>query len=380
MSRKGWFVLAGFKRLFDSRPVHAQLVLTYECNLSCGYCHEFTHGALVTPYDVIERRIDALASLGAIAYDLLGGEPLLHPRIVDIVRRVKATNRGVNFVTLITNAFKLTPELVDGFNDAGLDCMQVSVDTIDPTAVLPKSLRSVLPKLALLAERARFQVKLQTVLTEESWRQYPRFRAMLAPFDFEFSFSLLHDEHGRIAIQGAHFAEILERHELFPGLKFFRRHAQEMLLGDPSRPWKCLGGFKYLYVQPDGTTQYCSQVPGLRVPVEQLTLADLRQANVHKYCEPNCAVGCVRTVSHAMGNPLSTLRTSIEILRDYMRRRPAAASYASGSLDGREHLPARRSQEKGFPARERKLAFEENAGPARSERSDRRDDGGLERP
>jgi len=339
MSRKSRFILTGFKRLFDSRPVHAQLVLTYECNLSCGYCHEFTHGAPVTPYEVIVRRIDALAALGTIAYDLLGGEPLLHSRIVDIVRHVKATNRGVNFVTLITNAFKLTPELVDGFNDAGLDCMQVSVDTVDPNSYLPKSLRSVLPKLSLLAQRARFPVKIQTVLTEESWRQYPQFRKLLAPFDFEFSFSLLHDEHGRIAIQGAHFAEILDQHELFPGLKFYRHHAKEMLLGDPSRPWKCLSGFKYLYVQPDGTTHYCSQVPGLRIPVEQLTLADLRQANVHKYCEPNCAVGCVRTVSHAMGNPLTTLGTSIAILKDYMRRR--SVSVATGVKPGQ----SRRAQE-----------------------------------
>jgi MoaA/NifB/PqqE/SkfB family radical SAM enzyme len=338
MSGKGWFILTGFKRLFDSRPVHAQVVLTYECNLSCAYCNEFTHGAPVTPYEAIVRRIDALAALGAIAYDLLGGEPLMHPRIVDIVRHVKATNRGVNFVTLITNAFKLTPELIDGFNDAGLDCMQVSVDTVDPTVDLPKSLRSVLPKLALLAERAQFQVKIQTVLTEASWRQYPQFRELLAPFDFEFSFSLLHDEHGRIGIQGAHFAQILEQHELFPGLKFFRRHAKEMLLGDPSRPWKCLGGFKYLYVNADGTTQYCSQVPGLRIPVEQLTLSDLRQANVHKYCEPNCAVGCVRTVSHAMGNPLATLGTSIAILRDSMRRRALpAATGANPDSSRRAH-------------------------------------------
>lgn len=330
MSGKTRFALTGFKRLFDSRPVHAQIVLTYECNLACGYCHEFTHGAPVTPYETILRRIDALESLGAIAYDLLGGEPLMHPRIVDIVRRVKATNGGVNFVTLITNAFKLTPELIDGFNDAQLDCMQVSVDRVDPEPDYPKSLRSVLPKLSLLAERARFPVKIQTVLTEATWAQYPQFRELLAPFDFEFSFSLLHDHNGRIGIQGAHFAEILDRHELFPGLKFFRRHAKEMLVGDFSRPWKCLGGFKYLYVNPDGTTQYCSQMPGECLPVEKLTPADLRRANVHKSCEAGCALGCVRTVSHAMGNPLSTLGTSLEILRDFIgRRHDGAASGAA---------------------------------------------------
>ncbi len=324
--RKAAFVLTGFKRLFDSRPVHAQLVVTYECNLACSYCHEYANGSPIVPFDVLARRIDALGTLGAVAFDLLGGEPLLHPDIVRLVARIKATRRGVNFATLITNAFKLTPELVDGFNAAGLDCMQVSVDGIDPEPGLPKSLRSVLPKLAILAERAKFQVKIQTVLTDESWRRYGEFRELLAPFDFEFGFSLLHDGEGRIAIRGQHFAELLRRHELFPGMAFFRRHAAEMLVGDFRRPWKCLGGFKYLYVNPEGRAQYCSQVAGHGRPIESLTFADLRAADVHKPCEAGCALGCVRTVSHAMANPLGSLATSAEILADFMRpRAPAPA-------------------------------------------------------
>lgn len=325
--RKAAFVLTGIKRLFDSRPVHAQLVVTYECNLACRYCHEYTNGAPIVPYEVLARRIDKLGELGAFTIDLLGGEPLLHPDVVRLVARIKGTRRRQNFSTIITNAFKLTPEHVDGFNDAGLDCMQVSVDGIDPEPGLPKSLRSVLPKLAILAERAQFQVKIQTVLTEDSWRRYGEFRELLAPFDFEFGFSLLHDGQGRIAVRGEHFAELLRRHELFPGMAFFRRHAAEMLVGDFRRPWKCLGGFKYLYVNPDGRVQYCSQVVGRGQPIESLTLEDLRAADVHKPCEAGCALSCVRTVSHAMANPLASLATSVEILGDFMRpRAPAPAS------------------------------------------------------
>ena len=320
--RKTRFVLTGVKRLFDSRPVHAQLVVTYECNLACEYCHEFAPGAPLVPLEVLGRRIDALARLGAFTWDLLGGEPLLHPDLVPLVRRIKATRGGVNFVTVITNAFKLTPELVEGLNAAGLDSMQVSVDTVDPKPGLPKSLRSVLPRLRLLAERARFPVKIQTVLTEQSWREYAEFRTLLAPFDFEFGFSLLHDGAGRIAVRGRHFAELLDRHELFPGMAFFRRHAAEMLVGDFHRPWKCLGGFKYLYVGPDGRAQYCSQVAGARRPVEELTLDDLRAADTHKPCEAGCALGCVRTVSHAMARPLAALGPAAEIVGDFMRRRP----------------------------------------------------------
>jgi MoaA/NifB/PqqE/SkfB family radical SAM enzyme len=271
----------------------------------------------------------------------------MHPDIVRLVRRVKQSRRGVNFLTVITNAFKLTPEMIDGFNDAGLDCMQVSVDTVDPKPGLPKSLRSVVPRLRMLAERARFAVKIQTVLTEESWKEYAEFRTLLAPFDFEFGFSLLHDGQGRIGVQGARFAELLERHELFPGMTFFRKHAAEMLVGDFSRPWKCLGGFKYLYVNADGRTQYCSQVAGQARPVEELTLEDLRRADVHKSCEPGCAMGCVRTVSHAMASPVAALGPAGELLGDFMHRRapgtsaPAAAPPLAPRSPSRAVAPAR---------------------------------------
>ncbi len=321
--RQARFIATGAKRTVDHRPLHAQLVVTYECNLSCAYCHEYTHGAPLVPFAVLAQRIEALARLGTLTFDLLGGEPLLHPQIVDVVRCIKRTRGGANVATVITNAFKLTESLVDGFNDAGLDCMQVSVDTIEPTTELPKSLKSVLPRLALLAECARFQVKIQTVLTEESWRRYAEFRELLAPFDFDFGFSLLHDGHGHIAIRGSHFAELLRRHELFPGMAFFRRDAAEMLLGDFSRPWKCLGGYKYLYVNADGRAQYCSQVSGSGKDVRDVTLDDLRAADVHKACEAGCALGCVRTVSHALGSPVASLRTSFEVLADVMRPRTA---------------------------------------------------------
>lgn len=321
--RQALFVLTGAKRLVDSRPVQAQIVVTYDCNLTCRYCHEYATGAPIVPFDAIARRIDKLAALGAFTYDVLGGEPLLHPDIVAIVRHIKRQRRGVTFATLITNGFKLTPEIVDGLNDAGLDSMQVSVDTIDPEPGLPKSLKSVLPKLALLAERARFKVKVQTVLTEESRLRYDEFRTLLAPFPFEFGFSLLHDAEGKIGIRGRHFAELLRQHELFPGMGFFRKHAAEMLVGDFRRPWKCLGGFKYLYVRPDGRTQYCSQVAGEARALEDTTLGDLRRADVHKPCEAGCALSCVRTVSHAMANPLRTLGASLEIVGEFMRPRPA---------------------------------------------------------
>src|SRR4051812_8076105 len=36
------FILTGAKRVVDSRPMYAQVVVTDDCNLTCSYCDEYT--------------------------------------------------------------------------------------------------------------------------------------------------------------------------------------------------------------------------------------------------------------------------------------------------------------------------------------------------
>jgi molybdenum cofactor biosynthesis enzyme MoaA len=177
-----------------------------------------------------------------MVYDLLGGEPLLHPQLAAIIQHIKSKRRGANMVILITNGFLLTERHVMALNDAGLDLMQISVDSIAPTASSHKALKTVLPKLQMLADKARFHVKVQSVLTPQTAKQYDEFRRLLADLPFDFSFSLLHEPGGHVAIQGEEYVQLLTEHNLFAGMQFYRQHAEEMLLGDDSRAWKCLGG------------------------------------------------------------------------------------------------------------------------------------------
>jgi hypothetical protein len=88
-------------------------------------------------------------------------------------------------------------------------------------------------------------------------------------------------------------------------------------------------GYKYLYVNADGRAQFCSQVVGGGKDVGRLTIDDLRAAEVYKACEGGCALGCVRTVSHALGAPLGSLRASLEALVDVLCQRPASRDLPS---------------------------------------------------
>ncbi|MBI5629512.1 MAG: radical SAM protein [Elusimicrobia bacterium] len=307
------FILTGAKRVVDSKAMYAQVVVTDDCNLTCAYCDEYTPGAPVIPLAVLKERIDRLDRLGVQVYDFLGGETLLHPEIAALVAYVKAKRGGSNLATIITNGFLLTEKAIQELNAAGLDFMQVSVDSLEPTALSDKSLKSILPRLKLLAREARFKVEIQTVLNEATLADYARFREALKDFPFTFGFSVMHGKGGQIAIRGEKYLELLRKYGVFEGVNFYGEHLTEMLAGDFSRPWKCLAGFKFLYVNAKGGVQWCAQQRDYMYPLDQLDSNILAQNDRHKPCEAGCSLGCVRMISHTLGEPMKTFGASVRL-------------------------------------------------------------------
>src|SRR5262249_33581304 len=154
-----------------------------------------------------------------------------------------------------------------------------------------KSLKSVLPRLRVLAEEAKFTVEIQTVLNEETYATYDRFRDMTKDLPFPFGFSIMHGKGGQIAIRGEKYLGLLEKYGVFDGVNFYGDQFKELLGGDFSRPWKCLAGFKFLYVNAKGGVQWCAQQRDYMYPLHMMDLAQLRSNNDHKHCEAGCSLG-----------------------------------------------------------------------------------------
>jgi len=103
-----------------------------------------------------------------------------------------------------------------------------------------------------------------------------------------------------------------------------------MLLGDFSRSWKCLGGFKFLYVNANGFVQWCAQQRDYAIPLEQMDLRELRRNDHHKPCERGCRLGCVRLIWHSLGEPVKSLRASIALaVADLTHRNRTASAVRS---------------------------------------------------
>jgi hypothetical protein len=113
------------------------------------------------PLDEMLRRIDQLGRLGTAMIGLSGGEPLTHPDLEAIIRRIRRTGA---IAGLITNGYLLNVDWIERLNRAGLDHIQISIDNLEPDAVSMKSLKTLDKKLEMLAQYAEFHVNINSVV------------------------------------------------------------------------------------------------------------------------------------------------------------------------------------------------------------------------
>src|SRR5437773_10658019 len=165
-------------------PVQAQLIPMRRCNLSCTYCSEYDDFSDPVPVEEMYRRIDKLAELGTTLIVISGGEPLLHPELDDIIRRVRS--QGM-ICGLITNGYLLVPERIERLNHAGLDHLQISIDNVMPDDVSVKSLKVLDKKLQWLRDHAEFHVNINSVIGAGVKNQWDALRVAQRALELGFS-------------------------------------------------------------------------------------------------------------------------------------------------------------------------------------------------
>jgi pyruvate-formate lyase-activating enzyme len=117
-------------RSYDASRAEGNLRLGFRCNQDCGFCWQSR--AWPDPPDALYQTwLDELATLGARRLVISGGEPTLHPALIELVRRASSVH-GMR-VCLETNALRLRQaEYLRALSEAGLGEVFVSLHSHDP--------------------------------------------------------------------------------------------------------------------------------------------------------------------------------------------------------------------------------------------------------
>ena len=123
--------------MFDryQREIHyLRLSVPDLCNLRCRYCMpdgvEKLEREAVLTYEEFLRLAALFARCGIDTVRVTGGEPLVRKNVAQLVAGLKETP-GIRRVTLTTNAVLLAEQL-PALLDAGLDSVNISLDTLRP--------------------------------------------------------------------------------------------------------------------------------------------------------------------------------------------------------------------------------------------------------
>lgn len=144
-------------KLFHIEPQFVQMVVTKNCNLSSSYCNEHENKSQEIDSLILKQRIDILDSFGTKSISLLGGEPLLHSQIIDLVEYSRSI---IGKVSMTTNGYLLNERIIKRLNDADLSDLEVSIDNFHSTEISRKSFSVIKNKLDLLNKYAKFETNI----------------------------------------------------------------------------------------------------------------------------------------------------------------------------------------------------------------------------
>lgn len=123
------------RRAPSTPPRAVRISITDRCDLACVYCRPHRRDGYLpearrVPAESWATLIAGLASRGVRRVRITGGEPLVHPELLEIVAAI-ARVPGIDDIALTTNG-TLLQRLARPLREAGLHRLNVSIDSLDP--------------------------------------------------------------------------------------------------------------------------------------------------------------------------------------------------------------------------------------------------------
>ncbi len=119
---------------FGRQIEYLRISVTDRCNLRCTYCMpeeglDWIPKPEMLSYEEIAEIVAQMSELGLSRVRLTGGEPLIRRDLAELVELIAAVP-GIEDISLSTNAI-LLPRFADDLKRAGVDRVNISLDTLD---------------------------------------------------------------------------------------------------------------------------------------------------------------------------------------------------------------------------------------------------------
>jgi radical SAM protein with 4Fe4S-binding SPASM domain len=161
-------------------PVSVVWSLSYGCNLRCMHCYQNASRPSSDELTLDEQLgiVDQMAQAGVSMIVLSGGEPLINPNLWRLIERIRRYGIAIS---IDSNGVLMSRDVVESLKRAGVDSVELSLDSIDPGAHdrfrgLDGAFEKTLHALDLCAEAGIFT----TIATTSTALNYPDSRKLIS--------------------------------------------------------------------------------------------------------------------------------------------------------------------------------------------------------
>lgn len=314
------------KARFKPIPLWTHLVVTRKCNLNCEYCFARDPKKSDLNEEQLKRIIDHLYSLGCRFISFFGGEPTIKKFFINLV---KYTNQKGIITHLSTNGILLTPIYIDELGKAGIDVINLSIDSLFEFDASKKDYiksREVLNNLIDARKKYGFEIHVNFVLTNKNINSAIGMVKSINKFEIPISIGLIvaNTYDNKLQDESLFFKTKEDKINLYNVLneiKTLRKRRYNII--DPLQyfddikkfvdgtlhDWYCSAGEYYFSVDCNGKFQICAGLPEEEISIFDIDkdyykkLANIRKKRLSQ-CKKICLSNCLYDTSYFIKHPL----------------------------------------------------------------------------
>ena len=178
----------------DTPALSAKIKLLWQCNLACGFCKRPRPAALISREKTMEI-LNHLKQRGLRKIHFSGGEPMLHPQIMEILDDAAELELQVN---LTSNGVLIDKEIARKIKKSGVHSISISLDgatakTHDRIRGAKGAFKATIKALGHLCKKSkkRPQVRVNTVLTRANAEELDAIHSLLLSISEKIKWSIL---------------------------------------------------------------------------------------------------------------------------------------------------------------------------------------------
>ena len=314
--KTGLYLFLGKKPL-----IKVEHILTYSCNLKCGFCGLYNQKVKELNKEEIKVLMEEFLKLGCLSWYFGGGEPLLHPDIKELVLYAKS----LGYHTTMTTNSLLVPKNLSWLKNIDLIGVSLEGPKNIHERIRGKGTHALVLNALELLNKEKMNLYISTVLTRQLLENDHEGLRYLLNLSSESKIKISFLPMFKDQLNKQKIGSLITPEDIFKEgisiLKDFKKENPSLLMMSwrtlkeyekGIKPFKCSAGTKFCTIFPDGKISPCRFRKKYKIKELKRLNVDIKNIRVDDLC--SCSTLCYLEYNNLFKHPLKSLS---EIIRHY---------------------------------------------------------------